>query len=196
MLSKYINTYIENYPNQMEITDSDFLYYFNSIITKGKKDNTYKFVLARFLIDYSYALEETYVRNSVANNKTETINLSIIAKAFLRHYWHQICKYKIKQNYNTEKPPLIVKIMHGIFGRHYIPEPFDSMPKEKIADAQKEILRRCFLGVIPRFQDIPESIKVSSRKMFYEHDKNFLYVNPTALKFFKEIFHSYPKQSY
>src|SRR5918997_1959142 len=101
----------------MQITESDFLYYFNSIITKGKKGNTYKFALARFLLDYSYALDEAHIRNNIADNKLETIDLTIIAKAFLEYYWHQICKYKIKQNYNTEKPPLIVKIMHDIFGK-------------------------------------------------------------------------------
>ena len=66
----------------MQITDSDFLYYFNSIMAKGKKDNTYKFALARFLLDYSYALDEAYIRNSIADNKIETINLSFVAKAF------------------------------------------------------------------------------------------------------------------
>lgn len=170
----------------MQITESDFLYYFNSIITKGKKGNTYKFALARFLLDYSYALDEAHIRNNIADNKLETIDLTIIAKAFLKYYWHQICKYKIKQNYNTEKPPLIVKIMHDIFGKKYIPESFESMPKEKIDNAQKEILKRCFVDVIPQFQNIPEGIKVSSMKIFYEYDKHFLYVKPTALKFFKE----------
>ena len=150
----------------MEIDNSDFLYYFNSIITKGKKDNTYKFALARFLIDYSYSLDEAHIRHNVTDNKIETIDLSIIAKAFLKYYWHQICKYKIKQNYNTEKPPLIVKIIHGIFGRRYIPESFESMPKEKIYGAEKEILRRCFLEVIPRFQNIPEGVNVYSTKYF------------------------------
>ncbi len=79
---------IGKYSNKMEITNANFLCYFNSIITKGKKDNTYKFALARFLIDYSYALDETYVRNSVIDKKIYTINLSIIAKAFLKYYWH------------------------------------------------------------------------------------------------------------
>ncbi len=62
--------------------------------------------------------------------------------------------------------------MHGVFGRKYIPESFESMPKEKISDAKKEILRKCFLEVIPRFQNIPEGIKVSSMKIFYEYDKH------------------------
>ncbi|HYO06149.1 MAG TPA: HNH endonuclease domain-containing protein, partial [Phototrophicaceae bacterium] len=170
----------------MQITESDFFHYFNSIITKGKKDNTYKFALARFLVDYSYALDEAHVIHNVADKKTVPINLSVIAKAFLKYYWHQICKYKIKQNYNTERLPLIVQVMHGVFGKKYIPESFESMPKEKIADAEKEILRRCFLEVIPRFQNIPEGIKVSSMKIFYEHDKHAIYVKPTALKFFKD----------
>ena len=56
--------------------------------------------------------------------------------------------------------------MHDIFGKKYIPESFESMPKEKIDNAQKEILKGCFVDVIPQFQNIPEGIKVSSMKIF------------------------------
>ncbi len=36
--------------SKIGVVNSDFTYYFNSILTKGKKDNTYKSALARFLI--------------------------------------------------------------------------------------------------------------------------------------------------
>jgi hypothetical protein len=83
-------------------------YYFNSILTKGKKDNTYKFALARFLVDYSYEMDESIFKTKIINNETQNIEFPIIAKAFLKYYWHQICKYKTKQNYNLDKLPLIV----------------------------------------------------------------------------------------
>ena len=102
------------------MSTDDLAYIFNSILTKGKKDNTYKFALARFLVDYAYALDDTYMRIKVDNGEEETIEFETIAKAFLRYYWHQICKYKIRQNYNTEKLPLIVQIIQNIFGREYI----------------------------------------------------------------------------
>ena len=69
---------------------------------------------------------------------------SVAAKSFLKFYWHQICKYKIKQNYNLDKPPLIVKIIHDVFGKEYIPESFESMSKEKITKALKEIEKKMF----------------------------------------------------
>ena len=116
--------------------EEDYLRNFNAIITKGRKDNTYKFALARFLIDYSESLDEQSIRNKVDSNTDEVIEYSLIAKAFLRNYWHQICKYKIRQNFNSEKLPLIVQIIQGIFGQNYIPQPFESMDKEKTAQAE------------------------------------------------------------
>lgn len=125
---------------------ADFLYYFNSIITKGRKDNTYKFALARFLVEYSYALDTQYIESAIKANRLETVNLSTIAKAFLKYYWHQVCKFKIKQNYNTEKLPLIVQIIHEIFGSEYIPESFESMNQEKKVDAEKMIIKMLSRG--------------------------------------------------
>jgi hypothetical protein len=164
---------------------SDLLYYFNSILTKGRKDNTYKFALARFLVEYSYQLDEHYIENNIRSNKIEAISFDVIARAFLKYYWHQICKYKIRQNFNTEKLPLIVQIIHEIFGTQYIPESFDSMPKDKIINAERMIEKKCFQEVIPRFQNIPEGAKVTSKKIFYDYNNQTILVNPLALKFFK-----------
>nr|ABI21586.1 hypothetical protein [uncultured organism] len=70
------------------VVSDDFTYYFNPILTKGKKDNTYKFALARFLIDYSYNLGEEYVNTMITRGEAETIQYQIIAKSFLKYYWH------------------------------------------------------------------------------------------------------------
>ena len=166
--------------------EEDYLRNFNAIITKGRKDNTYKFALARFLIDYSESLDEQSIRNKVDSNTDEVIEYSLIAKAFLRYYWHQICKYKIKQNFNSEKLPLIVQIIQGIFGQDYIPEPLESMDKEKTAQAESEIKKKCFSEVIPRFQNLMEGNKAASRPLFYEYDRIAIHVKPGALLFFKK----------
>jgi 5-methylcytosine-specific restriction endonuclease McrA len=166
--------------------DADFLYYFNSIITKGRKDNTYKFALARFLVEYSYQLDNQYIENNIRLNKTEAIYFATIARAFLKYYWHQICKYKIRQNFNTEKLPLIVQIIHKYFGTQYIPESFDSMPKGLIAASERMIEKRCFQEVIPRFQNILEGTTVTSRRVFYDYNNRSIFVKPLALKFFKD----------
>ena len=167
-------------------TYSNFAYYFNSILVKGKKDNTYKFALARFLLDYSHKLDDSYIKIKIENDRTESIPFSDIAKSFLKYYWHQICKYKIKQNFNPNKLPLIVQIIQNIFGKEYIPDPFESMDKDKILYAEKEITKKCFLEVIPRFQNIVDGVNVISNNIFYEYDKTSIFVKPQALQFFNQ----------
>ena len=164
---------------------NDFAYYFNSILTKGRKDNTYKFALARFLIDYSYMLDNLYIECKLKEAVYEKIEFPKIARSFLKYYWHQICKYKIRQNFNPEKPPLIVQIIQDEFGENYIPESFEKMNPEKILRAEKLITKKCFLEVIPRFQNIPEGVSVSSKLIFYEYDNDSISVKPQALSFFK-----------
>jgi hypothetical protein len=66
------------------VNNDDFVYYFNSILTKGKKDNTYKFALAMFLIDYSYKLDNSYIDMKITNNIAETVTFSVIAKYLLK----------------------------------------------------------------------------------------------------------------
>lgn len=170
-------------------TNDNFVYYLNIILTKGKKDNTYKFALARFLIGYSYRLDSSYIKMKLENNLEETINFSTIAKEFLRYYWHQICKYKIKQNFNLNKLPLIVKIIQNEFGTQYIPESFEVMNKDKILKAENEISKKCFAEVIPRFQNISEGINVVTKKIFYDYDKNSIHLKPQALDFFKQNYY-------
>jgi hypothetical protein len=62
------------------------------------KDNTYKFALARFLVDYAYHLDDTYVKTNLEYDTNEIIEFTTIAKFFLEYYWHQICKYTIRKN--------------------------------------------------------------------------------------------------
>jgi hypothetical protein len=167
------------------LSNIDIAHYFNSIITKGRKDNTYKFALARFLVEYSYGQD---IENKIRNNEMIVIKYSIIAKSFLKYYWHQICKYKIRQNYNLDKLPLIVQIIQCIFGRDYIPDSFESMHRGKIEKAEKEISRKCFREVVPRFQNILTGIRSSSQHVFYEYNENEGQINlkPRAAKYFKE----------
>jgi hypothetical protein len=173
--------------SELNSTD-DLLHIFHAIISKGKKDNTYKFALARFLLEYSYSLENSILSYSIEKDIPVTIDLSEIAKAFLKYYWYQICKYKIRQNHNPEKLPLIVKIIQAIFGEQYIPEPFDSMPSEKISLAENEIHKKCFFEVIPRFQNLPYGVSVTSTTIFYTIGNDCIHLDPLSIRFFRENF--------
>ena len=42
---------------------------FISILSRGAKNNTYKFALARFLLDYSIKFEPDYIENKVLKNQ-------------------------------------------------------------------------------------------------------------------------------
>ena len=77
---------------------------FISILTKGKKANTYKFALARFLLDHSHKPDSSHI-----------VSFQDIAKKFLKYYWHQECKYRIRQNYDPKKIPSIVQVIRDVF---------------------------------------------------------------------------------
>ncbi len=170
------------------MNNKDFEFYFNYILTKGRKDNTYKFALARFLLDFARDSDETDINDAIKNKSKIAIKYNTIAKYFLKYYWHQECKYKIRQNPHLEKPPLIIQIIHKIFGKNYIPDIFKRMPQDKIKKAESEITKKCFSEVIPRFQIIHEGRKFSGKTIFYEHSglDHEIHIIPEALHLLKE----------
>lgn len=168
---------------------------FNQIITKGRKDNTYKFALARFLLDYSNTLDNEYIQNKIKENKVEVVDYQQIANKFLSYYWHQECKYRIRQNFNDQKPPSIITIIRNNFGTNYIPNSFGDMPKDKVIKAQLEIRKKVFGSeknktsqVVPRFQNIKEGSSTKRMQVFYDYDdeSSQLYIKPQALEFFNQ----------
>lgn len=175
------------------IDDKELTEKFNQIITKGRKDNTYKFALARFLLDYSNGLEEQYIQTKIKNNEKEVVSYQDIAEKFLGYYWHQECRYRIRQNYDDDKLPYVITIIRDVFGTKYVPEPFKSMSKDKIRRAQDQIRRDVFgkgkkSQVVPRFQNIKEGNSTKGVKIFYDYDneKAQLEIKPQALLFFRE----------
>jgi len=168
---------------------------FISILTKGRKDNTYKFALARFLLEHSQNCEPDFIEKKIANNEKQIVSYQEIANMFLKYYWHQECKYRIKQNHNDAKPPSVITTIRTVFGEEYIPHSFESMEPKKKAIAQKEIREKVFGKekqktslVIPRFQNIMEGSKARRKEIFYENneEKAQLEIKPEALKFFHD----------
>ena len=171
------------------IEDKELRKYFISILTKGKKSNTYKFALARFLLDYSSKLGSDYIEKKMINNEIEVVSFQEIANSFLKYYWHQECRYRIRQNYEVKKPPSAIKEIRKVFGEKYIPKYFEDMRQEKIEKAQNEIKKSVFgkgdkSQVVPRFQKLPRQ---PERRIFYEYaikDATQLEIKPEALSFF------------
>ncbi len=162
--------------------------FFHEILTRGSKSNTYKFALARFLLDYSRKLDPEYIGRKLELREQERIPYTVIAKYFLRYYWHQECKFKIIHNFEPQKPPNVIKIIRRVFGTQYIPEYYGDMDRRKVRQAEEDIVCDVFgrgtrAQVVPRFQNIP---RVSPSRPFYDYDDEGIALNPDALEVFSE----------
>lgn len=69
----------------------DFLDLFMGIM-RASKNNTYKFALARFLLEYS------------SKNTGISVRYEKIAEYFLRYYWDQECRSKLRQGPSNQTP--------------------------------------------------------------------------------------------
>lgn len=129
---------------------------FNSIVNKGVKDNTYKFALTKFLLDYANKNQELD-EYKISYNK--------IAEKFLEYYWYQECKYKLKQDFKIKRMPMVIRIIRKYCGEEYIPQSYDKYFKNKQdmkINMISEIEKECLRDVIPRLQ--PKGIY-----SFYKH---------------------------
>lgn len=167
---------------------------FFAIINRGKKNNTYKFVLARAILKF-VEKEEKEIKKNIDANINTSITYSELADHFLEFYWYQQ-KSKIPQNYNTTSPPNAVDILEELFEKHPQPENFN-MAKEKIpkviADYKEKILKKVFgkgylSQVIPKFQKIPQEggKSIPADTVFYDDDfdNKKIIVNPNVMQFF------------
>lgn len=159
---------------------------------KTSKDNTYKFALARFLLDYSL--------NHVETN----VSFDIIAKYFLEYYWNIQTKFKLKQNPQLNKKPNIISIIEKNFPNSFYPHTFAEILdrpeyQNKIQNCIQEIKLQCFDQVISRFQRVKYGKNTVEKKIFYDYqirgvstrkrvfpDLNAgIVINPEAVFFFK-----------
>jgi len=165
---------------------------FNSIVSQSVKDNTYKFALTKFLLDYSHENQKVDVHQ---------ISYDEIAEKFLEYYWFQECKYKFKQDFKIERLPKVIGIIRRYCGENYIPESYEEYFKGKVDLKRtmiKEIKSHCLQDVIPRLQ--PKNIfsfyrhfhtLSPTRKKFRLPSKNKRYIEITevAHQFFKENYY-------
>jgi len=160
---------------------------FINIVSKGAKTNTYKFALAKFLLDYS--------KNQKIKESNYQINYNEIAVKFLEYYWFQECKYKFKQDFNKDKMPKIIHIIQKYCGTEYISESFEKYFKDKESiklQMIEEIEKKCFNDVIPRFQpkdknDYYQHFHKSVKSGNYSSsEKSYIILSKEALSCFKQ----------
>ena len=173
-------------------TDREFLNAFLGIMS-SRKNNTYKFALARFLLEYSQDRNDLQVRYSK------------IAQYFMKCYWMQECKYKLRQG-PAKQTPEVISIIRKEFDRSYYPQTWAKIRQkepQKIRRCIEQITEKCFDDVIPRFQLVRGSSarRAAESRIFYDylaleyHDSadnkkidplGGIRLNPAAVSFLKE----------
>lgn len=160
---------------------------FISILTRGSKSNTYKFALARALLEYCQ-------ENSFATETNMTIPYEYLADKFLNYYWHQECRLRLRQNFDLEKKPHMTQIISAIFGED-APSDFDILDSNDKERAKRQILKKVFGHarkktslVVPRFQKILVGRRTEDIRVFYEYDDDaqLIALRPEAFEFFKK----------
>lgn len=158
---------------------------FISILTHGKKDNTYKFALARALIEYC--------RMNPSGTAAYDIPYSYFADKFLEYYWHQECKYRIKQDFKTKSTPKVIQAIRRVFKDNSYGS-FEMVNDEERQLGRDMIMKTVFGHarsktslVIPRFQNVSEGSGSTLKRLFYEYDDDVKIVRlrPETFEFFK-----------
>jgi len=149
---------------------------FTHILIKDRKDNTYKFALARFLLDYIWKMKPA---------SDVKISYEKIAEAFLKYYWNQIVVYKIKQDFKTKKLPQIVTLLTERtlhVSEHF--EPFFKKEENIFLKHQliDKIHKTCLKDVIPRFQRENKQNIYSHNVVLTTHTKTPRYYLPAKEK--------------
>jgi len=168
---------------------------FTSIVSKGAKSNTYKFALAKFLLDYA--------KSQKLKEQDYQITYNEIATKFLEYYWFQECKYKFKQDFNKDKMPVVIRIIQKHCGIEYIADSYEKYFKNKQELQQQiisEIEKKCFDNVIPRFQPQEQHdyyqhfyTRAKDGRGYKSSSEKYIVLNHEAFKFFKEEYETLSK---
>lgn len=147
----------------------------------GSKDNTYKFALARAILDHCQ------------NTTSLHIPYEDLAKRFLKYYWHQVCKYHIRQDFHTTKKAAVITIIQDAFKKP--PGSFDLCDKKDIDYATNRIQKKVFghAGrktsiVVHKFQNLKRGRYVVEQRYFYEPDDDaqMIHLTKEAHDFFRQ----------
>jgi len=177
--------------------EDDFIH----ILTHGKKNNTYKFAFARFLLDYANTKNENDLEKLDESSLID-VRYDEIAKYFLEYYWHQEFHSKIRQNFHIESKPLVISILTDNFKEknekdkkseknYYIGHSFKKIKEqepETISIVENLIAKKCFEQVVPKFQNMVIGNKTKQKQTFYipYEKENKIMIKPKALLFFKQ----------
>lgn len=172
---------------------------FTGIIESGRKDNTYKFALARALLEYSHA-------NRESGGSRLVVPYRYLALRFAEYYWRLDCVFNLRQALNKSRTPAAVSAVRrardgaGPGGSHL------SLDASRRARAESDIRRSVFghartktSAVVPRFQNVSCATgaggarrEVKPNPVFYSHsdDDQEIRLRPEAFDLFRNYYHT------
>ncbi len=109
------------------MSEKEFFGFFKDIFERGKKDSTYKFAFARFLVDYSNQ-----------DNPKSHVEFSTISEYFLKYFWPQVCRSNLKHNGHSDTEPTVVKSIKT----HFTDLPY-TQNYEQIKKKYPEKIKKC-----------------------------------------------------
>ena len=176
---------------------------FTGIIRSGRKDNTYKFALARALLEYCNT-------NREHGDSRLVVPYRYLAERFAEYYWRLGRQLGLKQTLKLKRVPEAVSAVHlvpparaGAGGGG----PYYGLDRADRADIEGHILHHVFghvrrktSMVVPRFQNVvcgPGSTtagagwRVAPNPVFYTHsdDDQEVRLKPAAFDFFCDHHH-------
>ena len=189
-------------------SDREFLDRFITIISEGRMNNTYKFAMARFLLDLCCdpcMMLRMYGRpgDGGAPGTTDTadgikVRYAEIARYFFAYYWPLACNAGLRQG-PAKQPPLVMTAIEGAFGKKRYGQSVCQIIREypeRVEQCIKKIAGAMPKQVVYRFQ------KVCGREicMFYQYAaekgdgsgnrkvdlKGGILVNRSAARFLRE----------
>lgn len=166
---------------------------FLSILDHGNKNNTYKFALARAILEYCKP-DCQNTGQKTRGRPDLSISYDYLADKFLKYYWHQEYVLHMRQNYDPARPPRAITKIREIFGEN-TPRDYSRLDQKDMDRAKNLILKNVFGHarsktsiVVPRFQRIPSGNRVVEVRSFYDYsdDEQAITLKPDAFDFFSK----------
>lgn len=168
---------------------------FLSILNHGSKANTYKFALARAILEYCHGGYRGAGREKERQSVLR-IPYEYLADKFLRYYWHQEYVLHMRQNYDPKHVPHVITKLKGVFGKN-APGDYSVLSENAKDEARRLILRNVFGHarsktsiVVPRFQKVPVGNRTAEVRSFYDYDddEQAITLKPEAFEFFQKYY--------
>ena len=172
---------------------------FLSILSHGSKANTYKFALARAILEHCQngyrGAGRDYDDGEGEEERQSVLRIpyEYLAEKFLKYYWHQEYVLHMRQNYDAKHTPHAITKLRNVFGKS-TPADYSRLDNNDVERAKKLILRNVFGHaksktsiVVPRFQKVPVGNRTAEVRSFYDYDddEQAIRLKPEAFEFFQ-----------